>query len=76
MISLPRPFFLRSTQFLTHNFFSHFKYSTATVTMADRIHRITMFKLPNPEHQEAMIEQYKALKDNNQKVLYLNSYPC
>lgn len=38
--------------------------------MADRIHRITMFKLPKQEDQAAMIEKYKDLKVNNQKVCF------
>lgn len=42
--------------------------------MADRIHRVTMFKLPKPQDVEAMLEQYKILQANNKKVranLYL-----
>ncbi|KAK6066773.1 stress responsive a b barrel domain-containing protein [Seiridium cupressi] len=36
--------------------------------MAGRIHRVTMFKLPEPEHQKQLIEAYKTLSKNQQKV--------
>lgn len=36
--------------------------------MAGRIHRVTMFKLPVPEDQEKLIEAYKTLAKDQQKV--------
>jgi hypothetical protein len=39
--------------------------------MAGRIHRVTMFKLPEVEHQEKLIEAYKTLSKNQQKVSLL-----
>ncbi|KAF3072903.1 hypothetical protein CFAM422_004578 [Trichoderma lentiforme] len=41
--------------------------SSASVKMADRVHRITMFKLPSEESQKKLIEEYKTLKENNRK---------
>ncbi|KAL6794777.1 hypothetical protein GGI42DRAFT_333093 [Trichoderma sp. SZMC 28013] len=41
--------------------------SSASVTMADRVHRITMFKLPSEESQKKLLEEYKTLKENNRK---------
>ncbi|KAM4065177.1 stress responsive a/B barrel domain-containing protein [Hirsutella rhossiliensis] len=35
--------------------------------MADRIHRVTMFKAPKPEDRQKLIEQYKLLNQNNAK---------
>ncbi|CEJ93556.1 Putative Stress responsive A/B barrel domain-containing protein [[Torrubiella] hemipterigena] len=35
--------------------------------MASRIHRVTMFKLPKPADQVALLEQYKILSKNNEK---------
>ncbi|KAK9779904.1 putative Stress responsive A/B barrel domain-containing protein [Seiridium cardinale] len=35
--------------------------------MAGRIHRVTMFKLPEPEHQKQLIEAYRTLSKNQQK---------
>ncbi|PNP55696.1 hypothetical protein THARTR1_04220 [Trichoderma harzianum] len=35
--------------------------------MADRVHRITMFKLPSEESQKKLLEEYKTLKENNRK---------
>lgn len=36
--------------------------------MADRIHRVTMFKLPKAEDQATLLEQYKILSQNNERV--------
>ncbi|QYT00699.1 Stress-response A/B barrel domain-containing protein [Trichoderma simmonsii] len=41
--------------------------SSQSVKMADRVHRITMFKLPSEESQKKLIEEYKTLKENNRK---------
>ncbi|KAG6003623.1 hypothetical protein E4U43_000893 [Claviceps pusilla] len=35
--------------------------------MADRVHRITMFKLPNQANQQKLIQAYKTLDQTNQK---------
>ncbi|KAM0653597.1 hypothetical protein ACHAPH_009251, partial [Verticillium nonalfalfae] len=32
-----------------------------TVTMANRVHRVTMFKLPNKDHQEKLLAAYRTL---------------
>ena len=42
--------------------------SSATVKMADRVHRVTMFKLPSEESQKKLVELYQTLKANNSKV--------
>lgn len=56
---------------IPHSAFARYSSSSSSVvTMADRIHRITMFKLPKQEDQAAMIEKYKDLKANNQKVRF------
>jgi hypothetical protein len=36
--------------------------------MADRVHRVTMFKMPKEEDRKRMLEAYNALAKNNQKV--------
>jgi hypothetical protein len=36
--------------------------------MADRVHRVTMFKLPKPAEQQKLIEAYKTVDATNQKV--------
>ncbi|KAL7913513.1 hypothetical protein GGI35DRAFT_212158 [Trichoderma velutinum] len=41
--------------------------SSASVKMADRVHRITMFKLPSEESQKKLVEEYKTLRENNRK---------
>ncbi|ROT37610.1 hypothetical protein SODALDRAFT_351849 [Sodiomyces alkalinus F11] len=35
--------------------------------MADRIHRVTLFKLPNKEHQEQLIASYRVLSSQQQR---------
>ncbi|KAK2608456.1 hypothetical protein QQS21_003026 [Conoideocrella luteorostrata] len=35
--------------------------------MADRVHRITMFKLPDPASQQKLIQAYKTVDETNQK---------
>lgn len=42
---------------------------TIEKTMAVRIHRVTMFKLPDPEDQKKLIEAYKTLSQKQQKVI-------
>ncbi|KAL7808232.1 hypothetical protein V8C26DRAFT_413497 [Trichoderma gracile] len=45
-----------------------FRFSSSTaVKMADRVHRVTMFKLPSEEGQKKLIEQYQILRENNSK---------
>ena len=36
--------------------------------MADRIHRVTMFKMPKEEDRQRMLEQYRQMAKDNQKV--------
>ena len=36
--------------------------------MADRIHRVTMFKVPDPEEQKLLCERYKTVFDEQSKV--------
>jgi hypothetical protein len=36
--------------------------------MADRVHRITMFKMPREEDQQRMLVQYREMAANNRKV--------
>ena len=36
--------------------------------MADRVHRVTMFKMPKADDREKMIEQYKVLGAKNERV--------
>ena len=36
--------------------------------MADRVHRITMFKMPKKEDQDKMLEKYKILGAKQEKV--------
>lgn len=38
--------------------------------MAEHVHRVTMFKLPQTEDIETMIEQYRILEASNQKVQF------
>ncbi|KAH7358281.1 hypothetical protein B0T11DRAFT_299362 [Plectosphaerella cucumerina] len=35
--------------------------------MADRVHRVTMFKLPNKQHQETLIAAYKVLSSEQKR---------
>ncbi|KAL2758516.1 hypothetical protein ACRALDRAFT_1068813 [Sodiomyces alcalophilus JCM 7366] len=35
--------------------------------MADRIHRVTMFRLPNKEHQEQLMDSYRVLSNQQQR---------
>lgn len=42
--------------------------SSEAVKMADRVHRVTMFKLPSEEGQKKLVEQYQILRENNSKV--------
>jgi hypothetical protein len=42
--------------------------STRLSTMAARIHRVTMFKIPSVENQKKLIEAYKTLSQNQKKV--------
>lgn len=45
--------------------------------MADRIHRITMFKLPSTEEQQRLLAQYKTLGATHLKVRVADSiYPA
>lgn len=37
--------------------------------MADRIHRVTMFKMPKEEDRQRMMEQYRKMARDNRKVL-------
>ncbi len=39
--------------------------------MADRIHRVTMFKIPAKEDQEKLVAQYKVLAANQERVCLL-----
>jgi len=44
--------------------------------MASRIHRVTLFKIPDPENQKRLLEAYKVLaaeqkKDGKPYILYL-----
>ncbi|KAL7931070.1 hypothetical protein V8C35DRAFT_311180 [Trichoderma chlorosporum] len=41
--------------------------SSAAVKMADRVHRVTMFKLPSEESQKKLVELYQTLKATNSK---------
>ncbi|CAG9940874.1 hypothetical protein V2G26_016999 [Clonostachys chloroleuca] len=61
------PLFLR--QRLTSTFQRQARsYSkTAAAAMADRVHRVTMFKMPKEEDRKRMLEAYNALAKNNQK---------
>lgn len=36
--------------------------------MADRVHRVTMFKLPKADDQQRLLEQYKKLGETHLKV--------
>ncbi|KAL6858124.1 hypothetical protein ACO1O0_005576 [Amphichorda felina] len=36
--------------------------------MADRIHRVTMFKMPKEEDRQRMLEQYRQMAKDNQKA--------
>lgn len=36
--------------------------------MADRVHRITMFKAPKAEDQQTLLAKYKILGATNEKV--------
>ncbi|KJZ69004.1 hypothetical protein HIM_11606 [Hirsutella minnesotensis 3608] len=35
--------------------------------MADRIHRVTLFKIPKPEDQQTMLELYRKVEATNRK---------
>ncbi|CRK47046.1 hypothetical protein BN1723_007304 [Verticillium longisporum] len=39
-----------------------------TVTMANRVHRVTMFKLPNKDHQDKLLAAYRTLSAEQKKV--------
>lgn len=39
-----------------------------TAEMAGRVHRVTMFKLPSKEDQDKLLNQYKILGAEQQKV--------
>lgn len=43
--------------------------------MADRVHRITMFKLPSKDDQAKLLDQYNKLSASQQKVTPLQSTP-
>lgn len=43
-------------------------YSNASAAMADRIHRVTMFKMPKEEDRQRMLEQYRQMAKDNQKA--------
>ncbi|TFB00690.1 hypothetical protein CCMA1212_007131 [Trichoderma ghanense] len=43
------------------------RFSSSAVKMADRVHRVTMFKLPSEEGQKKLLEQYQILRENNRK---------
>lgn len=45
-----------------------------TVKMANRVHRITMFKLPSKDEQAKLLDQYHKLNASQQKVSRLQSY--
>jgi hypothetical protein len=42
--------------------------TAVTINMADRVHRVTMFKLPDLEEQRKLIEQYQILGKTHKKV--------
>lgn len=44
-----------------------------TVKMANRVHRITMFKLPSKDEQAKLLDQYHKLNASQQKVSRLQS---
>lgn len=39
-----------------------------TTKMANRVHRITMFKMPSEDDRAVLLEQYNKLSANQQKV--------
>uniref|UniRef100_A0A1Y1MKS9 Stress-response A/B barrel domain-containing protein n=1 Tax=Photinus pyralis TaxID=7054 RepID=A0A1Y1MKS9_PHOPY len=41
--------------------------SFQSIKMADRVHRVTMIKLPNPAAQQKLIDAYKTVDATNQK---------
>jgi len=43
-------------------------FSSQQVKMADRVHRITMFKAPKPEDQQKLIAEYKVVNAKAQRV--------
>lgn len=43
-------------------------YPRGYATMADRVHRVTMFKMPKAEDQQRMLEQYRKMAADNQRV--------
>lgn len=45
-----------------------------TVKMTNRVHRITMFKLPSKDEQAKLLDQYHKLNASQQKVSRLLSY--
>jgi hypothetical protein len=51
-------------------------FSQSIIKMADRVHRVTMFKLPSKEDQDKLLNQYKILGAEQQKVSYtmLNTF--
>jgi hypothetical protein len=44
--------------------------------MANRVHRITMFKLPSKDEQAKLLDQYHKLNASQQKVSRLQLYLC
>ncbi|RSL78332.1 hypothetical protein CEP51_008302 [Fusarium floridanum] len=46
---------------------SHVRARLYTTKMANRIHRITMFKMPSKDDQAVLLEQYNKLSANQQK---------
>ncbi len=45
-----------------------FRKHEQSTKMATRIHRVTMFKIPNPENQKKLLEAYKVLARDQNKV--------
>lgn len=43
-------------------------YSRSYVSVAERVHRVTMFKMPKAEDQERFSEQCRKMAVNNQRV--------
>lgn len=43
-------------------------YNRTYVTIAERVHRVTMFKMPKPEDQQRFLEQARKMAVDNQRV--------
>jgi hypothetical protein len=43
-------------------------HSRGYVSVADRVHRVTMFKMPKAEDQERFLEQCRKMAVDNQRV--------